>query len=31
MQITDSAKQAIEGILHQNDAKGIRIYFAGMG
>lgn len=31
MEITDIAKPQLEAILQQNDAKSLRIYFAGMG
>lgn len=31
MQITDSAKMYIEGILKQQHASGIRVIYAGMG
>lgn len=31
MKITDVAKPKLEAALQQNDAKSIRLYFAGMG
>jgi Fe-S cluster assembly iron-binding protein IscA len=31
MKITDEAKSFIQGVLEQNNAKGIKVIFAGMG
>ncbi len=31
MNITDTAKPHIEAILQQNNARSLRLYFAGMG
>lgn len=31
MNITDSAKSFIQGVLEENNAKGIKVIFAGMG
>ena len=31
MKITDEAKTFIEGVLSENNAKGIKVIFAGMG
>lgn len=30
MTITDAARELIQGVLNENEAKNIRIYFAGM-
>lgn len=31
MKITDEAKSFIQGVLEENNAKGIKVIFAGMG
>lgn len=31
MKITNEAKELIQSILTENNAEGIRVYFAGMG
>lgn len=31
MNITDEAKNDLQSILDDNNAKGIRLYFAGLG
>jgi hypothetical protein len=31
LNITNEAKELIQSILNENNAEGIRVYFAGMG